>query len=92
MWELPGVEAESLAKARALFRRRFRGGAASPAAVVEQPIAGRRVRVEVYGVERAAPRRGDRWMTVAEIETGAAPSLTRKIVRGISGDRRTIDG
>ncbi|HET7453750.1 MAG TPA: NUDIX domain-containing protein, partial [Thermoanaerobaculia bacterium] len=84
MWELPGVESASLAAARAHFRRRFPGAAPTPEPVVVQPIAGRRVHVEVYRSRRAPALPGDRWMTVAEIESGAAPSLTKKIVRGLS--------
>lgn len=93
MWELPGEEAASLAAARALFRKRFPGAESTPEAVVVQPIAGRRVRVEVYTVGAVSVHVGDRWMTAAEIESGAAPALTKKIVRGISrtpGVRRTI--
>jgi hypothetical protein len=59
-------------------------------ATVEQPIAGRRVRVEVYRVPRARRGAHDRWMTAAEIEGSASPSLTKKIVRRVSPDRRTI--
>jgi A/G-specific adenine glycosylase len=90
MWELPGEEADRLAEARARFRRRFPTAARRPADVVEQPIAGRRVRVEIYpapGIPRGAR---DRWMTLSEIEGSASPSLTKKIVRRNSPDRRTI--
>jgi hypothetical protein len=94
MWELPGVEADRLAVARARFRRRFPTASPDPAAVVEQPIAGRRVRVEIYRTPGVPPGAGDRWMTVSEIEGSASPSLTKKIVRRISPDRagrRTIN-
>jgi A/G-specific adenine glycosylase len=95
MWELPGEEDESLAAARARFRRRFRGAAARPTEIVEQPIAGRRIRVEIYPVRTVTPSAGDRWMTAPQVENSAAPSLTKKIVRKVSraaDDRRRIDG
>jgi A/G-specific adenine glycosylase len=94
MWELPGEEGESLVDARARFRRRFPGTAARPEGAVEQPIAGRRVRVEIYRARAVAPEPGDRWMTAAQIERSATPSLTKKIVRRLSQaaiDRRRID-
>jgi A/G-specific adenine glycosylase len=93
MWELPGEEADRLGDARKRFRRRFPTASPRPVAVIEQPIAGRRVRVEVYrtpGVPRGAR---DRWMTASAIEGSASPSLTKKIVRQIVPDpsgRRTI--
>ena len=93
MWELPGEEADRVAAARTRFRRRFPTAPPRPAAVIEQPIAGRRVRVEVYRVAGATPGPGDRWMTVSEIDGSASPSLTNKIIRRISPDRserRTI--
>ena len=92
MWELPGEEAERASLARARFRRAFPRAESRPLATIEQPIAGRRVRVEVYRVP-GAPVAGGRWMTAPEIEASAAPSLTKKIVRRISPvrvDRRTI--
>jgi hypothetical protein len=84
MWELPGVEGASLAGARARFRRRFRRMERRPAAAVEQPIAGRRLRVEVYRTDPPPRAAGDRWMTPSEIEKAAAPSLTKKIVRRLA--------
>ena len=93
MWELPGVEGDSLADVRAQFRDRFRSAERRPAATVEQPIAGRKVRVEVYRAPRAPRTDGDRWMTAAQVEEAAAPSLTKKIVRRLSpapADRRRI--
>ena len=84
MWELPGVEGDTLSAVRARFRRRFRTAAARPAAAVEQPIAGRRLRVEVYRTKRPRPSAGDRWMSASEIEKAAAPSLTKKIVRRLA--------
>ena len=95
MWELPGEEADSLAVARARFRRGFPGAASRPREIVEQPSAGRRVRVEVYRARRASAAPGDRWMTAGQIERSAAPSLTKKIVREVSragADRRRIAG
>ena len=92
MWELPGEEADRISVARSRFRRVFPRAERRPVATLEQPIAGRRVRVEVYRVSRAAAA-GGRWMTATEIEASAAPSLTKKIVRRISparADRRTI--
>jgi A/G-specific adenine glycosylase len=90
MWELPGEESDRLGIARTRFRRHFPEAAPLPMATVEQPIAGRRVRVEVYRVPRARRGAHDRWMTAAEIEGSASPSLTKKIVRRVSPDRRTI--
>jgi A/G-specific adenine glycosylase len=89
MWELPGEEADRLAVARARFRRHFPEAAPLPVATIEQPIAGRRVRVEVYPAPGAPRGARDHWMTAAEIEGSASPSLTKKIVRRIS-QRRTI--
>jgi len=83
MWELPGEEGDSLSSARADFRRSFRTATRRPFALVEQPIAGRIVRVEIYRAS-ARERPGDRWMSPAEIEKSASPSLTKKIVRRIS--------
>jgi A/G-specific adenine glycosylase len=94
MWELPGEEGESLAAARARFRRRFPGAASRSEGTVEQPIAGRRVRVEIYRARAVAPEPGDRWMSAPQIERSATPSLTKKIVRKLSraaDDRRTIE-
>jgi len=93
MWELPGEEGESLAVARARFRRRFPAATARLEGTIEQPIGGRRVRVEIYRARAVAAEPGDRWMTAPQIERSAAPSLTKKIVRGISRaaiDRRRI--
>jgi len=93
MWELPGEEADRLGDARKRFRRRFPEASPLPAATVEQPIAGRRVRVEIYPAPGAPAGAGDRWMTVSEVEESASPSLTKKIVRRIVPDRpgrRTI--
>ncbi|HWC65218.1 MAG TPA: A/G-specific adenine glycosylase, partial [Thermoanaerobaculia bacterium] len=87
MWELPGVESDVLSRARERFRRRFRPLAA-PFSSVEQPIAGRRVRIEIYAAPAPARRPGDRWLTPAEIEASASPSLTKKIVRRVSAQRR----
>ncbi len=84
MWELPGEEGESLPAARARFRRRFPGAASRSEGTVEQPIAGRRVRVEIYRAHGVAPEPGDRWMTAPQIERSATPSLTKKIVRRLS--------
>jgi hypothetical protein len=93
MWELPGEEADRLREARNRFRRRFPAASPRPVAVIEQPIAGRRVRVEVYRAPGAPAGERDRWMTAAAVEGSASPSLTKKIVRrivpGPSG-RRTI--
>jgi hypothetical protein len=93
MWELPGEEADRLGDARKRFRRRFPTASPWPVAVIEQPIAGRRVRVEVYRTPGAPPGARDRWMTASAIEGSASPSLTKKIVRRIVPDpsgRRTI--
>jgi len=87
MWELPGEEADRLPIARARFRRRFPQAGARPVATVEQPIAGRRVRVEVYRVAAAPRGESGRWMTPREIAGSASPSLTRKIVARIAPDR-----
>jgi len=92
MWELPGEEADRISVARSRFRRAFPRAERRPLATIEQPIAGRRVRVEVYRVSRA-PAADGRWMSAREIEASASPSLTKKIVRRISPappDRRTI--
>jgi adenine-specific DNA glycosylase len=94
MWELPGEEGDSLAAARVRFRRRFPDAARRPTQIVEQPIAGRRVRVEIYPAGAVSPSPGDRWMTAAEVERSAAPSLTKKVVRKVSraaDDRRRIE-
>jgi A/G-specific adenine glycosylase len=87
MWELPGVESEVLSQARERFRRRFRPVGA-PLSTVEQPIAGRRVRVEIYSAPAPSRRPGDRWLTPQEIEASASPSLTKKIARRVSRGRR----
>ncbi|HKB71403.1 MAG TPA: A/G-specific adenine glycosylase [Thermoanaerobaculia bacterium] len=84
MWELPGVEADVLSVARARFRSRFRAAGRALLGTVEQPIAGKRVRVEIYSTPAPASRPGDRWMTAAEIEASASPSLTKKIARRVS--------
>jgi len=92
MWELPGEEADRISVARSRFRRAFPRAENRPLATIEQPIAGRRVRVEVYRVARASAA-GGRWMTADQIEASASPSLTKKIARRISparADRRTI--
>jgi A/G-specific adenine glycosylase len=83
MWELPGAEGKSLSSARAAFRRHFPTAELRPVSVVEQPIAGRRVRVEIYRA-RETEHRGDRWMTPAEVERSASPSLTKKIARCVA--------
>jgi len=84
MWELPGTEGSSLSATRARFRKAFRGADSRPVNAVEQPIAGRKLRVEIYRTPKPRPERGDRWMTIEEIERSASPSLTKKIARRIS--------
>ncbi len=84
MWEPPGTESSARSVALARFRNTFPRASRKPMAAIEQPIAGRRLRVEIYRSPAPLPEPGDRWMTIDEIESSASPSLTKKIARRIS--------
>ena len=82
LWEFPAVEGTSRSEVRRRFRDRH--GPAVLVGSVSHTVVRRRLRIEVYRTRRAPLQRDGRWMTIDQVHSGAAPSLTKKIARLLS--------
>lgn len=80
MWEFPTVEGRNASAARAALTRQFGRSSGRVLGSVRHDIVGRRLEIRLYAVP-ATEKRDGRWMTPAQIERSAAPTLTKKIAR-----------